>query len=185
MEEKVRYFTQYNHPKTKPFKCNRRFITRELEFIDENGKPYLETVETINMWEKTQSHKEECLIENILKQAALGDLSAFQQREATYADVTGLPKTLAEYQNIVIRMKDEFNRMPNEVKQMFDYSPEKYVNMMGTKEFNDLMAPYNKKINDIKAAGSLKEYQKKVAEQAKFNADVKAAEGSINNEQGN
>lgn len=182
--EDIKFYTKYNHPKTKPFRCNEKFITREIEFFDENGEPYLETVEKINMWEKTQSHKEECSIENILKAASLGDLSAFHQREATYADVTGLPKTLGEYQNVVIKMKDEFNHMPDEVKKIFDYSPEKYVNMMGTKEFNDVMAPYNKKINDIKEAGSMKEYQKKVAEQAKFNADVKAAEGSIN-EQGN
>lgn len=179
-----RYFTQYDHPKTKPIKCCRKFVTREIEFFDEEGRPYLETVEKINMWEKTQSHKEECQIENILKAAALGDLSAFQQKEATYADVTGLPKTLAEYQNIVIKMKDEFNHMPDEIKNKFDNSPEKYVNMMGTKEFNDLMAPYNKKISDIKTAGSMAEYNKKVAETAKFNADVRAAEGSIN-EQGN
>lgn len=178
MSEKNKYFTQYNHPKTKPVKCDEKFVTRELEFYDESGQPYLETVETINMWELTQSHKDECDIENILKRAALGDLSAFNERNATYIDATGLPKTLAEAQNLVIRMKDEFEHMPNEVKELFNYSPEMYVNQMGTKEFNEKMTPYNKKIADIKAAGSLAEYNKKVAETAKFNKDVKAAEGS-------
>ena len=130
------------------------------------------------MWTKTQSHKEECQIENILKAAALGDLSRLQERNATYMDVTDMPKTLMEFQNIRIRMMDEFDHMPAEVKKQFDYSAEKYVNEMGTKEFFEKMAPYNKKIADIEAAGSKAEYDKKVAEAAKFNMDVKAAEGS-------
>lgn len=178
MANKVKIFNQHNHPKTEAWKCDDKYVTRELEFYDENGRPYLETVETINMWEKTQSHKEECDIENVLKAAALGDLSAFKQREATYIDATTLPHSLAEAQNLVIRMKDEFLHMPDEVKKQFDYSADKYVNEMGTKEFYDKMTPYNNKIAEIKAAGTKAAYDKKVAEAAQFNKDVKAAEGS-------
>lgn len=177
-DKKLAYYTQKNHPKGTPISAHNEWITRELEFIDDEGQPYLETVETINIYEIIQSHKEECQIENILKAAAMGDLRALQQRQGTYMDATTLPKTLAEAQNLVIRMKDEFEHMPSEVKEQFNNSPEMYVNMMGTKEFNEKMAPYNKKIAAIKEAGSLEAYNKKVAETAAFNKAVKAAEGS-------
>lgn len=176
--KEVGYFTKKNHPETEAKDYHNEYIEELIEFYDENGQPYLEVVNTYNQYERTQSHKDECTIENILKAAAMGDFSMLQQREATYIDATGLPKSLREAQDLAIRMKHEFMQMPTEVKELFNNSPEMYVNTMGTKEFNEKMAPYNKKISDIKEAGSLKEYQKKVAAQAKFNKDVKAAEGS-------
>lgn len=53
---------------------------------------------------------------------------------------------------------------------------------MGTQEYLDKMAPYNKKIKEIKEAGSLKEYEKRVQEQAKFENDVAKAKGATINE---
>ena len=53
--------------------------------------------------------------------------------------------------------------------------------MMGTKEFNDIMAPYNEKVAKIAAEKNHKEYIQKVKEGAKLNYDiakeVKALEG--------
>lgn len=178
MAEKLEYYTQKNHPKTQGQDLHIEYFTKYIEVINDEGEYYLEPYETVNQFEITQKYKDECSIENVLKASAVGDLSMLNQREGTYIDATGLPKTLAESQNLVIRMKREFEDMPSEVKKLFNNSPEKYVNMMGTKEFNDIMAPYNKKISDIRDAGSLVEYNKKVAAQAKFNKDVKAAEGS-------
>ena len=49
--------------------------------------------------------------------------------------------------------------MPIEVKEKFNNSPEMYVNMMGTPEFNKIMGKYNKMVSNIEKAGSLKNYQ--------------------------
>lgn len=174
---KCLYHTPHNHPKTKGQNLFFPFEERLIEMLDENGNPYLESVETIDTYALTQSHKDECDIENILKRAAMGDMSVFRQSEPTYMDATGLPKSLMEAQNLVNRMKYEFEQMPAEVKEKFGYNADRYVNTMGTKEFNNIMGEYNNKINAIKEAGSLKEYEKKVKEAAKFNKDVKAAEG--------
>ena len=130
-----------------------------------------------NVYREIQIDLDSCKIENILHQVAMGDLSALKAREATYVDTTNMPKTLMEAQNLVIRIKDEFDKMPMEVKKEFGNSADKYVELMGTEEFNEIMAPYNKKIADIAEAGSIKEYQKKVKEQAKFEKDVAAAKG--------
>lgn len=110
----------------------------------------------------------------------MGDLNALNQRETIYADATTMPKNLMEAQNLVVKMKYEFEQMPLEVRKQFDYSAEKYVDEMGTEAFMEKMAPYNKRLKDIEEAGSLKEYEKKVKAQAKFEKDVAAAKGGTN-----
>ena len=80
-----------------------------------------------------------------------------------------------EANNIVLKAKQEFEKMPKEVREKFDYSPDEYVNTMGTKEWLDKMAPFNEKAAEIKKAGSLKAYNERVAAQAKFEKDVAAA----------
>lgn len=44
------------------------------------------------------------------------------------------------------------------------------------------MSPYNNKLKAVKEAGDLAAYNKKVADQAKFEADVAAAKGGLVNE---
>ena len=82
-----------------------------------------------------------------------------------------------EANNIVIKAKQEFEKMPKEIKEQFNFSPDEYVNQMGTKEFLEKMAPFNDKFKAIKEEGSLKAYNEKVAAQAKFEKDVAAAKG--------
>ena len=80
-----------------------------------------------------------------------------------------------EANNIVIKAKGEFEKFPKEVKEKFDNDAELYVNTMGTNEWLEKMAPYNNYIKGVKDAGSKKAYDKKVADQAKFEKDVAAA----------
>lgn len=174
----MKFYTQYNHPKTKGNAFGSPYEPKYQEYIDRNGHATVELSSYTNRYEKIQASAESCKIENILKAVAMGDLSALRSQDLTYGDATTMPKSLMEAQNLVLRMKSEFNNLPYEVRKEFDNSPEKYVHLMGTEEFNNIMAPYNKKVADIAAAGSANEYNKKVAEAAKFNKDVqKAMEG--------
>lgn len=173
------YYTQREHPKNEGRDFHIIYDDELLEVVSKTGEKHLEVVNTINIYERTQKHAESCKIENILKAAAMGDLSVLNQRDATYLDATTLPKSLAEAQAMASRMKAEFETFPSEVKELFNNSPEMYVNQIGTPEFLEKMRPYNKKMAEIQEAGSMKEYNKKVAETAKFNADV-AAHGKEN-----
>ena len=169
-------YTQFDLPKCIPVPSGSKFRPEFQEQINKKtGLTEIVKVGETNIYEMIQADLESTKIENILHQVAMGDLAALNQREGTYFDATTMPKTLMEAQNLVIRMKDEFLKMPNEVKELFHNSAEEYVFQMGTAEFNDKMAPYNKKIAAIKEAGSLKEYEKKVKAEAKFQKDVAAA----------
>lgn len=132
-----------------------------------------------NVYEEIQLDLESTKIENILHAALMGDYTALKARDGAYVDSTTMPKSLMEAQNLVIRMKDEFERMPVEVKEKFNNSADKYVELMGTKEFTDIMSPYNEKVAKIAAEKNHKEYEQKVKEGAQLNYDIARAQKAL------
>lgn len=166
-------------PKSKHTPAGTRYINEYQEQINKNGSMSLVKTGQTNVYEIIQLHKEECKIENILHAVAMGDLNALNQREAAYVDTTTMPHNLMEAQNLMIRMKDEFYKMPIEVRKEFGNDPERYVSLMGTDEFKEIMSPYNEKIAKIAAEKSHKEYEKKVKEGAQLNYDIARAQKSL------
>ena len=171
----MEFFTYLNRPKRKPTPAGDKFLELFQEEITKDGRKELVNIGSTNIYDKIQEGREDTEIQNILQHLALGDLSVLRQQKPQYIDSTTLPKTLMEANNIVIKAKQEFEKMPKEVKEKFDNDAELYVNTMGSKEWLDKMSPYNDQIREIKEAGSKKEYEKRVAAQAKFEKDVAAA----------
>lgn len=170
-------YTQFDHPKRKATPSGDRYLNVYQEEITRDGIRELVCTGKKNIYAIIQEDKESTLIENILKATAMGDYSMLRMQDPVYIDATTFPKNLMECQNIVLKAKQEFENMPKEVRELFNNSPEAYVNEMGTKEFFEKMAPYNNKIAEIEKAGSLKAYNEKVAAQAKFEKDVETAKG--------
>ena len=175
----------FKHPSKKKTCAGTHYIKTYQEEINKEGQINLIETGYHNVYDEIQLDLESTKIENILHRLAMGDLSALQQRDATYVDATTMPKSLQEAQNLVIRMKDEFFKMPIEVRKAFDNSPEKYVNLMGTEEFKTIMAPYNEKIAKISKENSDIEYRNKVITGAKLNYDIekemkKLGEANVN-----
>lgn len=158
-----------------------KYLNVYQEQLVKGHKELKKTGET-NVDEMIQQDLEQSKIENILHQLALGNMDVLNQKDATYMDATTMPKELRETLNLVLKAKQEFEKFPVEVKELFHNSPDEYVEQMGTKEFFDKMSPYNEKIANIEKAGSMKEYEKRVKEQAKFEQDVANAKGAVTNE---
>ena len=171
----MKFFSYLNRPKRKPTPAGDVFLEVFQEEITKDGKKELVMVGKTNIYDKIQEGREDTEIKNILQHLALGDLSILRQQKPQYIDSTTSPKSLMEANNIVLKAKQEFEKMPKEVREKFDYDAEIYVNTMGTNEWLEKMSPYNDQIKAIKEAGSKKEYDKKVAAQAKFEKDVAAA----------
>lgn len=171
-------YTQFNKPKTEPTPEGTRYLDVFQEEVKKGKLQLIKTGETC-IYDLIQQDAESCKIENVLKAVAMGDLNALQQRDATYIDATTMPKNLMEAQNLVIRLKDEFYKMPVDVRKEFDNSPEKYVELMGTNEFNEIMAPYNEKIAAIAKEKSAAEYAEKVKTGAKLNIDIEKEMNSM------
>ena len=168
-------YTQFELPPAKPTPAGDIYLEVFQEEVQKDGKIELVCTGKTNIYDRIQEDLESTKIENILKASAMGDYSMLRMQEPVYIDATTFPKNLMECQNIVVKAKQEFEKFPEEVKELFNNNPDVYVNTMGTEDFLKKMAPYNEKLAEIQKAGSLKEYNKKVAEQAKFEKDVAAA----------
>lgn len=166
-----RVYTKYDRPL--PGHCPSGTGTlREYQEEIKKGVKGLVFTGLKNVYEMIQMDYEQTKIENILHSALMGDYTALNARDGSYADATTMPKNLMEAQNLVIRMKSEFDKMPVEVKEKFNNSADKYVELMGTKEFQNIMSPYNEKIAKIAEEKNHKEYLAKVKEGAKLNYDI-------------
>lgn len=171
----MKFYSQINPPKRIPTPAGDEYLEIFQEEITKDGNKELVCIGKTNIWAQIQEGKEKTEIQNVLQAVALGDLSVLKSQEPIYIDVTTFPKTLMEANNIVLKAKQEFEKLPKEVREKFDFSADRYVNEMGSKEFLEKMAPYNDKIAAIEKEGSAKAYAKKVADQAKFEKDVAAA----------
>lgn len=173
----MKIYSQYNKPPRIETPAGDEFLEVFQEEIGKDGKREVVCIGKTNIFDQIQEGKEATEIQNVLAACAMGDMSMLKSQEPLYIDATTFPKTLMEANNIVVKAKEEFEKLPKEVREKFDYSPDLYVNEMGTKEFLEKMAPYNEKIEAIQKEGSVKAYNKKVAEQAQFEKDVAAAKG--------
>lgn len=131
-EPKFRARGSVKKMKTEP--GNRMATTYEVE-IDSHGHKELKATGKTDTYAKIQSYLEETKIENILARALLGDDEALNRVEGKYIDTTEMPKTLAEAQNMIIKMKTEFDSLPIEVRKEFNFSPEQFIATAGTEEW--------------------------------------------------
>lgn len=168
----MKIYSIIDTPERIPTPEGNEWINTYQEVIGKTGKKELKLTGQKNVYDMIQVDAESCKIENILHQVAMGDLAALHQRDASYIDATTMPQNLMDAQNLVIKMKDEFYKMPLEVRQKFDNSPEMYVSEMGTNAFIEKMAPYNEKIEAISKEKSAKEYEEKVLKGAQLNIDI-------------
>lgn len=101
----------------------------EPEF-DKWGKRVLKKTRAVQIYDIIQSHADECDFNKIIRRAREGDLSALNVMEGHYIDITDAPKTLMESQNMMLKAKKEFNDLPADVRQKFDYDYHNYMGMM-------------------------------------------------------
>ncbi len=108
-----------------------RVELRHNPYMKEDGRRELKKDKKVAIYDLIQSHKEECEIENIIRRAVEGDYSILQKRHGQFMDITGCPSSIAEAQQFIISMKEEFEQLPKEIKAKFEFNPEVYVAEMG------------------------------------------------------
>lgn len=144
---KPAFYSRFNRPETIPCETGTEFDKTYSVIVDDNGHKVLRCTGETNRYEKIQAHKEECLIENILIRATM-DPSILEKHKGSYFDATDMPRTLAEAQNKIIAVKQEFEKLPVEVRAKFDHSPEKYVQQYGTEEWGKALGIVAEKLEE-------------------------------------
>lgn len=141
--------SMYNRPATIAAETGTMYDKAYTMVLDKNGHKHLKCTGETNRYAKIQSHLDECLVENILAKATM-DPSVLNKRHGTYFDSTQMPKTLAEAQNAILALNQEFEKLPAEIKQKFNNSPEQYVAAYGSKEWGDKMGLIKKVTEETK-----------------------------------
>lgn len=150
-------------------------VAKKEKYISINGTPYLEQYEyqvdkngyrelvltdkKENVHARIQADYDSTDINKLMARFALGDSTAIDQRSGFYADVTKLPTSYAELFNRVEECKQYFDRLPVDVKQLFDNSYEVFFASYGSKEFDDKISKYNEKFENHKYDSKVKEVE--------------------------
>lgn len=129
------FWSRTARPETTPAPAGSREQDVYQVDIDERGHKTLVKTGKTNIYDKIQASLESTKIENIIRRATAGDPTALAQTAGQYLDVSDSPRTLAEVQSIIIRMTNEFNGLPLDVRKKYDFSPEKYVADYGTENW--------------------------------------------------
>lgn len=100
--------------------------------FDKQGNLILVETGTVDLYAEIQSHKDSCLIKNILLRYAQGDVEALNRAQTAYMDITDMPKNMAEMLNLTIRAENDFNGLPVEVRAKFGHSFANWLSMAGS-----------------------------------------------------
>lgn len=167
--------TRYARPKKTVVPTGNGFKNKYHMELDKKGHKYLVKDEPENIYELIQSHAEEVKIENIIARAMAGDNTALNKVQGQYMDTTKNPKNLADLQNTMIKMRQDFEKLPIEIKQKFDNDYHVYIASFGSDE-------WEKKMNipeareKIKKAHEAAEYENELRMQAIKNLAEKKGE---------
>lgn len=135
----AKIWSRFDRPDANPSPAGTATEPEYTEYVDENGHLSLKKTGEKPVYEMIQASLEETKIENIIRRATLGDPTALNNSIGAYLDTTEMPTSLAEMQDTIIRVKNEFEKLPLETRLKFDQSPEQYVQLYGTEKWLDIM----------------------------------------------
>ena len=92
-----------------------------------------------DVYKSIQVDAEGCDVPTIVARAIAGDPTAFRKDSGFYADVVDMPKTYAEILNTVNAGRNEFEKLPLDLREKFDFSFEKWFATIGNKEWYENM----------------------------------------------
>lgn len=109
---------------------------------DSNGKYKLEESGTINSYDDIQSYHDTCDLQSIIRLYNMtGNAELLNKRRGFYMDIAEFPQTYAEMQQLMINAENEFNMLPKEIKQEFNYNVKEYFAELGSEKWNNVMNP--------------------------------------------
>lgn len=129
----MKFYSRFNNrPETLVCPTGDGFQNEYALTIDkETNKEILVKTGKTNLYAKIQEHLEETLIENILARATI-DPTVLAAKQEEFWDATAAPRSLMEAQVTILNLKNEFEKLPADVKREFDFSMEKYVAEYGS-----------------------------------------------------
>lgn len=92
-----------------------------------------------DLYADIQSHKDSCDLQTIIRQYFNGDPAALSRVQGVYMDVTELPDNIHEAMQLMDNARKDFDKLPVDVKERFDFDANKFLASLGTQEWFDKM----------------------------------------------
>lgn len=112
------------------------------EFIgryDDRGHLCLEPTGKTNLYEFIQSFADSVDINIIMSKAQNGDPTVLSRVQGVYADISDMPKTMADLLNKVKAGEDAFNDLDVDIRAAFNHSLSEWMATAGTAEWCEKM----------------------------------------------
>lgn len=124
-------------------------VKRQL-VIDPDGNRRLEEVGVEDQYERIQSFKDGCTIENIVRRALNGDPNALSRAQGVYCDTTLLPNDLIAADEAIRRAEAIYKALPASKRSEFGSFREFIGNFGSLDKIQAFLNPDKKKV-EIKA----------------------------------
>lgn len=124
-------YGRFNRPATVPCPVGDG-ILRTYETRVKDGKRIVAVASEVSLFDKVQEALPDTLIYNILARYERGDATALNCVQGQYMDVVGMPSTLAEAQQLLINIRNDFDAMPLDVRRRFNNSVDEFVESVST-----------------------------------------------------
>lgn len=114
----------------------------ETEYGYEIVDGYEELVPTgsIDLVAKIQESFESTKLCNIIARFNAGDLDALKKVQGVFVDISQMPKSLQEAQNMRIKAEDAFDQLPVEIREKYDFSAFKFYDEGGIEFLKNYIA---------------------------------------------
>ena len=122
------HFRQKFTPKEQKFSSLRE---KFKVVYSENGNKEFVKVGSTDMYEVAQSHKDACLIENIIRRAT-NDPSVLRRTVGSYVDLTEVPTNMFDAMKVMQDAKEVFESMPQVSKDAYHSSFDDFLGTFKT-----------------------------------------------------
>lgn len=142
---KFRSRSDYSHTNSSP--TGSRLRNTYQKVVGSDGTSRLERVGVEDVYDSIQKAANGNTIEDLLRRAKLGDVSAIKPPVDSFADVSAAPKDLLEAHSQMQTVTSKFNSLPAEVKAKFGNSIDTFISCL-----ND--GSYITRLSTLKPAAS-------------------------------
>lgn len=149
----------------------------EYEYkIDKSGHKKLQCTAKIDQYAEIQTYKNECLIENIIAKAKMGDMSGLVDAKTLIQgmDISEIPDNMIEIKRQIQDMENAWTKLPAETRAKFGNNPENWVNEAGTKQWMEKLGYVKKEEGEEESTNK----KKKEATASSSSSKKAASEGA-------
>lgn len=143
--DKIPFKTLLNLPKAVGMPTGTEYENQYGYDMDHKYIVGLSKTGEINRYEMIQMHKDDCDIGLALARAQRDPLTGEpilpKRSDGQYMDMTEMPTTMSEFQNVRISCIRQWEKLTPDQKKAFDNSVEAYITEYGTEKWFNTVAP--------------------------------------------